>query len=166
MLHVLMNHMKLHDTHTYSKLQWTFISKLDCWQEMLTTSSQLLWLPTLSTTPLDIDGSPSINSLTRTLTFLVSQKISHVLLSLHLPRCTGSQFSLPPSSVSTFHLQSTKSPVLNLSFHPPFWFKRKNVYGFNGYQLSGFAMSDTGFWIMEKKSRFPYFYNYISGYKP
>ena len=57
---------------------------------------------------LDIDSSPSINSLTRTLSFLVSQKTSHVLFSLHLPRRTGNHFSLP----------SLKSPVLNPLLSP------------------------------------------------
>ena len=57
---------------------------------------------------LDIDSSPSINSLTRTLSFLVSQKTSHVLFSLHLPRRTGNHFSLP----------SLKLPVLNPLLSP------------------------------------------------
>ena len=77
MLHVLMNHMKLHDMHIHTQNCNGKAMNVYFQARLLVNDQQSIVVATNTfNNPLDIDGSPSINSLTRTLSFLVTKRYS------------------------------------------------------------------------------------------
>ena len=79
-----MNHMKLHDMHIHTQNCNGKAMNVYFQARLLVNDQQSIVVATNTfNNPLNIDGSPSINSLTRTLSFLVTKNIPCIALTTH-----------------------------------------------------------------------------------